>query len=314
MIRYAMTNHSEYHRPVLWQESIDGLITDKNGIYIDATFGGGGHSRGVLSNLGENGKLIGFDQDEDAEKNSIDDNRFRFVQSNFRHLKNTLRFLGIRQIDGLLADLGVSSHQFDVPQRGFSFRSEAKLDMRMAQGAKYTAYDVVNTYSEDELVRIFKAYGELREAYKLANRIVYQRNIAPIESTEDLVKRIESLSRDGKLNRFLAKVFQAIRIEVNAEMQALEDLLNQSAEIIKPGGKLVVISYHSLEDRMVKRFMKSGNDKGEVEKDFFGNPIRPFTPEKGMPIVPGIDEIEENNRARSAKLRIARRNEQSEKK
>lgn len=309
-----MTNHSEYHRPVLWQESIDGLITDKNGIYIDATFGGGGHSRGVLSNLGENGKLIGFDQDEDAEKNSIDDNRFRFVQSNFRHLKNTLRFLGIRQIDGLLADLGVSSHQFDVPQRGFSFRSEAKLDMRMAQGAKYTAYDVVNTYSEDELVRIFKAYGELREAYKLANRIVYQRNIAPIESTEDLVKRIESLSRDGKLNRFLAKVFQAIRIEVNAEMQALEDLLNQSAEIIKPGGKLVVISYHSLEDRMVKRFMKSGNDKGEVEKDFFGNPIRPFTPEKGMPIVPGIDEIEENNRARSAKLRIARRNEQSEKK
>ena len=281
---------------------------------MDATFGGGGHSRGVLSNLGENGKLIGFDQDEDARANIPEDDRFQFIQSNFQHLKNNLRFIGIRQVDGILADLGVSSHQFDVPERGFSFRSPARLDMRMAQGGKLTAYDVVNSYSEERLVQIFKEYGELKEAYKLANRIVYKRNIASIESTEELVSGIESLSRDGKINRFLAKVFQALRIEVNGEMQALEDLLNQSADVIKPGGNLVVISYHSLEDRMVKRFMKSGNQSGKLEKDFFGNPLRPFSPLKGMPIVPGAEEIEMNNRARSAKLRIAKRNEQSEKK
>lgn len=281
---------------------------------MDATFGGGGHSRGVLSNLGEKGKLIGFDQDEDAKANIPEDDRFEFMQANFRHLKNNLRFVGIRQVDGILADLGVSSHQFDVPERGFSFRSEARLDMRMAQGGKLTAFDVVNSYTEERLVRIFKEYGELKEAYKLANRIVYQRNIKPIESTEDLVSRIESLLRDGKMNRFLAKVFQALRIEVNGEMEALEDLLNQCADVIKPGGHLVVISYHSLEDRMVKRFMKSGNQSGNLEKDFYGNPIRPFSPLKGMPIVPGAEEIEMNNRARSAKLRIAKRNEQSEKK
>ena len=309
-----MMNHSAYHNPVLFQESIAGLVQDKNGIYVDATFGGGGHSRGVLSNLGEKGRLIGFDQDEDAQENIPEDERFQFIQANFRHLKNNLRFLGIRQVDGILADLGVSSHQFDVPERGFSFRSEARLDMRMAQGGKLTAYDVVNSYSEERLVQIFKEYGELKEAYKLANRIVYQRNISPIESTEDLVSRIESLSRDGKMNRFLAKVFQALRIEVNGEMEALEDLLSQSADVIKPGGNLVVISYHSLEDRMVKRYMKSGNQSGRLEKDFYGNPLRPFSPLKGMPIVPGPEEIEINNRARSAKLRIAKRNEQSEKK
>ncbi len=281
---------------------------------MDATFGGGGHSRGVLSNLGKYGKLIGFDQDEDAKENIPEDDRFDFIQANFRHLKNNLRFIGIRQVDGILADLGVSSHQFDVPERGFSFRSEARLDMRMAQGGKLTAFEVVNSYSEERLVRIFKEYGELKEAYKLANRIVYQRNISSIESTEDLVSRIESLSRDGKMNQFLAKVFQALRIEVNGEMEALVDLLSQSVDVIKPGGNLVVISYHSLEDRMVKRFMKSGNQSGNMEKDFYGNPIRPFSPLRGMPIVPGPDEIEMNNRARSAKLRIAKRNEQSEKK
>lgn len=304
-----MMENSAYHNPVLFQESITGLMQDKNGIYVDATFGGGGHSRGVLSNLGENGKLIAFDQDEDALVNIPEDERFQFIQANFRHLKNNLRFIGIRHVDGILADLGVSSHQFDVPERGFSFRSEARLDMRMAQGGKLTAYDVVNSYEEERLVQIFKEYGELKEAHKLANRIVYQRNISLIESTEDLVTRIESLSRDGKINRFLAKVFQALRIEVNGEMEALSDLLSQSAEVIKPGGHLVVISYHSLEDRMVKRFMKSGNQTGNLEKDFYGNPLRPFSPLKGMPIVPGPEEIELNNRARSAKLRIAKRNE-----
>lgn len=304
-----MSNPEQYHNPVLFSESVAGLINDTNGIYVDATFGGGGHSRGVLSNLGENGRLIGFDQDQDAERNIPEDGRFRFVQSNFRHLKNALRFLGIRQVDGILADLGVSSHQFDVPERGFSFRSDARLDMRMSAGSALTAREVVNAYDEEKLAFIFRNYGELKEARRLANRIVYQRSLSPIETTRDLAMRIESLARDGKINRFLAKVFQALRIEVNAEMEALEDFLYQTAEVIRPGGKLVVISYHSLEDRMVKRFMKTGNLHGETEKDFFGNIHRPFTPDKGMPIVPGAEEIEQNNRARSAKLRIATRNE-----
>ena len=298
-----------YHIPVLLQESVKGLIINEQGIYVDVTFGGGGHSREVLSNLGKNGKLIGFDQDEDAVANIPDDERFQFVQSNFRFLKNRLRFGGVTQVDGVLADLGVSSHQFDVPDRGFSIRSNARLDMRMGKGQSLTAYEVINTYTEERLVEIFKDYGELREAYKLANRICYHRGAAPIETTEDLVSKIESLSRKEKLNQFLARVFQALRIEVNAEMKVLEDLLFQCADVIKPGGRLVVISYHSLEDRMVKRFMKSGNMEGKDEKDFFGNPIRPFTPERGMPIVPGIEEIEQNPRARSAKLRIATRNE-----
>lgn len=298
-----------YHVPVLLQESVKGLITNEQGIYVDVTFGGGGHSREVLSNLGKNGKLIGFDQDEDALANVPDDERFQFVQSNFRFLKNRLRFGGVTQVDGVLADLGVSSHQFDVPDRGFSIRSNARLDMRMGKGQSLTAYEVVNTYQEKELVRIFKEFGELREAYKLANRICYHRGAAPIETTEDLVSKIESLARKGKLNQFLARVFQALRIEVNAEMKVLEDLLFQCSDVIKPGGRLVVISYHSLEDRMVKRIMKSGNIEGKDEKDFYGNPIRPFTPERGMPIVPGMEEIEKNPRARSAKLRIATRNE-----
>lgn len=298
-----------YHTPVLLHESVQGLIINEQGIYVDVTFGGGGHSREVLSHLGKNGRLIGFDQDEDALANVPDDERFQFVQSNFRFLKNRLRFGGVTQVDGILADLGVSSHQFDVPERGFSIRSNARLDMRMGKGQSLTAYEVVNTYSEERLAEIFKDYGELREAYKLANRICYHRGAAPIETTEDLVSKIESLARKTKLNQFLARVFQALRIEVNAEMKVLEDLLLQCADVIKPGGRLVVIAYHSLEDRMVKRFMKSGNIEGKDEKDFFGNPIRPFTPERGMPIVPGNEEIEQNPRARSAKLRIATRNE-----
>jgi len=304
-----MKKPDDYHLPVLLQESVDGLITNKQGIYVDVTFGGGGHSREVLSNLGNDGRLIGFDQDEDAQANIPDDDRFRFVQSNFRFLKNSLRFIGLKQVDGVIADLGVSSHQFDVPERGFSIRSNARLDMRMGKGTSLSAYEVVNTYPEEKLAAVFKEYGELKEAYKLANRIVYHRTTTPIETTEELVSKIESLARSNKHNQFLAQVFQALRIEVNGEMKALEEMLLQCAEVIKPGGKLVVISYHSLEDRLVKRFMKSGNFEGKDEKDFYGNPIRPFTPQKGMPIVPGIKEIELNSRARSAKLRIATRNE-----
>lgn len=302
-------NPDAYHRPVLLHESVDALMQNNNGIYVDVTFGGGGHSREVLSRLGENGKLIGFDQDEDAAANKLDDPRFSLVQANFRFLKNNLRFMGISKIDGLLADLGVSSHQFDVPERGFSIRTDAKLDMRMGKTVGLTARKVINTYTEEALMRMFWDYGELRESRKITAKILEARAEKPIETTGELISVIASASTDPKQNRYLAKVFQAIRIEVNAEMKALEELLQQSAEVIKPGGKLVVISYHSLEDRMVKRFMKSGNFGGSLEKDFFGNPIRPFKPLPGMPIVPGDEELKINKRARSAKLRVAIKNE-----
>lgn len=302
-------NPDAYHNPVLLHESVDALINDTNGIYVDATFGGGGHSREVLSRLSTTGKLIGFDQDEDAKANVPADPRFQFVQANFRFLKNNLRFLGIPKIDGMLADLGVSSHQFDVPERGFSIRTEGKLDMRMGKTIPLTAGKVINSYTEEALMRMFWDFGELKESRRVSAKIVEARAEKPIETTRDLITLIEPLSRDPKTNRFLAKVFQAIRIEVNAEMKALEELLEQSAELIKPGGKLVVIAYHSLEDRMVKRFMKNGAIKGPLEKDFYGNPLRPFTPLPGMPIVPEQKEIEKNGRARSAKLRVATRNE-----
>lgn len=294
---------------MLLHESVDGLVTDVNGTYVDVTFGGGGHSREVLSRLGENGRLIAFDQDQDAAENAIDDPRFQFVQSNFQYLKNSLRFLGIPKVDGVLADLGVSSHQFDAGERGFSIRTDARLDMRMSQQQKLTAHEVVNKYDEADLAKILKSYGELKGAHRIANRIVYHRSQAPIHTTGELISKIESLSSPQKMNGFLARVFQALRIEVNAEMQVLESLLKQMAEVVKPGGRISVISYHSLEDRMVKRFIKAGNAEGELEKDFYGNPIRPFDSERGMPIVPTEEEIEINNRARSAKLRIATRNE-----
>lgn len=294
---------------MLLHESVDGLVKDVNGTYVDVTFGGGGHSREVLSRLGENGRLIAFDQDQDAAENAIDDPRFQFVQSNFQYLKNSLRFLGIPKVDGVLADLGVSSHQFDAGERGFSIRTDARLDMRMSQQQKLTAHEVVNKYDEADLAKILKSYGELKGAHRIANRIVYHRSQAPIHTTGELISKIESLSSPQKMNGFLARVFQALRIEVNAEMQVLESLLKQMAEVVKPGGRISVISYHSLEDRMVKRFIKAGNAEGELEKDFYGNPIRPFDSERGMPIVPTEEEIEINNRARSAKLRIATRNE-----
>jgi 16S rRNA (cytosine1402-N4)-methyltransferase len=298
-----------YHTPVLLRESVDRLINDTNGIYVDVTFGGGGHTREVLSRLDVNGKLVAFDQDQDAVANLPDDSRFHFVPANFKFLKNHLRFMGIEKVDGVLADLGVSSHQFDVPERGFSIRSEAPLDMRMDRAAGLTAKKVINSYPEETLSRIFWEYGELRESRKIAAKIVSVRAEKPIETTGQLIEQILPLSHDPKQNRFLAKLFQALRIEVNAEMKALEAMLAQTAEVIKPGGRLVVISYHSLEDRMVKNTMRSGNTEGKLEKDFYGNPLRPFTPMPGMPVAPDEQEIENNSRARSAKLRVAIKNE-----
>jgi len=304
----------EYHNPVLLFPSVDGLVTDVDGVYVDATFGGGGHSCEVLSRLSSDGSLIGFDQDQDAAKNAPDDRRFQLIQNNFRYLKNNLRFLGIEKIDGLLADLGVSSHQFNAANRGFSIRGDAALDMRMSQTAELSAVTVVNEYTEEDLARIFWEYGELRNARSIAGKIVNARTIEKIRTTEQLMGAIQSLAPKPKWNQFMARVFQAIRIEVNLEMEALKDLLLQAEACLKPGGKLVVISYHSLEDRLVKRFMKTGNFDGEIKRDFYGNPLRSFVPEKGMPIVPDKEEIELNNRARSAKLRIATRNGENHKK
>jgi len=298
-----------YHEPVLLRESVDALIEDRNGVYVDVTFGGGGHSREVLSRLGDKGKLIAFDRDEDAHENVIDDPRFTLVPSDFRFMQNHLRFLGHRKVDGILADLGVSSHQFDVAERGFSIRTEGKLDMRMGKTTQLTAAKVVNKYDEEELIRVLKNYGELNNARKLAAIIVERRKERKFQTTEDLVQAIEKVFPPQKRMQNLAKVFQGIRIEVNDEMGSLEALLKQSVEVLKPGGNLVVISYHSLEDRPVKRFMRAGDLSGEVSKDFYGNPQRPFTPQPGKPITPSKEEIEKNSRARSAKLRVAKRNE-----
>ncbi|MFT6997332.1 MAG: 16S rRNA (cytosine1402-N4)-methyltransferase [Cryomorphaceae bacterium] len=302
-------SNSDYHQPVLLRESVDALVEDINGVYVDVTFGGGGHSREVLSRLGDKGKLIAFDCDEDAQSNMIDDPRFTLVPSDFRFMQNHLRFLGHRKVDGILADLGVSSHQFDVPERGFSIRTEGELDMRMGKTTELTAAKVVNKYDEEELIRVLKNYGELTYARKLASIIVSRRNEQKFQTTEDLVLAIEKVFPPAKRMQNLAKVFQGIRIEVNDEMGSLQALLRQSVDVLKPAGNLVVIAYHSLEDRPVKRFMRAGNSEGEVKKDFFGNPERPFTPLAGKPITPSKEEIERNNRARSAKLRVAKRND-----
>jgi 16S rRNA (cytosine1402-N4)-methyltransferase len=298
-----------YHVPVLLRESVDALVKNLSGVYVDATLGGGGHTREVLCRLDVNGKLIAFDQDQDAAANVPDDPRVTFIPANFSLLRNHLKFIGIKQVDGVLADLGVSSHQFDIPERGFSIRSEAPLDMRMDRRQMLTAQEVVNGYSCDDLERLLRHYGEFREAKKLANRIVDARATQPIRTTGQLIAVVMPLFREPKKNSMLARVFQALRIEVNRELNALEGLLEQCAEVIRPGGRLVVIAYHSLEDRLVKHFMKCGNAEGVLHKDFFGNPIRPFTPLPGMPVVPSDKEIELNNRARSAKMRIAIKNE-----
>jgi len=296
---------NNYHVPVMLQPCIDGLNINPDGVYVDVTFGGGGHSREILKHLSAKGKLIAFDQDPDAQQNIPDDNRLVFIDQNFGFLKNNLRLQGVRQVDGILADLGVSSHQFDVPKRGFSIRHNADLDMRMDQHRNLTAAEVLNTYTEDKLHKIFGIYGEVKNAKSLARAIVTSRLEMPFTDIDSLKAAISAYIPKGKENKYLAQVFQALRIEVNAEIQVLEDFLQQAADVLKPGGRLVVMSYHSLEDRPVKNFMAKGKFQGEVEKDFFGNQQKPFNVITRKAIVATDEEIALNNRARSAKLRIA---------
>lgn len=294
----------EYHRPVLLEESVEGLNIKPNGVYVDATFGGGGHSREILGRL-KKGRLMGFDQDEDALGNIPDDKRFIFVRHNFRFLKNFLKYYGFSGIDGLLADLGVSSHHFDTPHRGFSFRFDGELDMRMNMQADFSAKDLVNTYSVDELAKLFRQYGELKNAGSLAKAIVAFRKNSTIESIRSFLEAIKDCLPKHNENQYLAKVFQAIRIEVNREITYLKEMLEQAAEMLNPGGRLVVISYHSLEDRIVKNFFRNGSFEAKTETDLFGNIIRPLKPVNRQVIVPDEEEININNRARSARLRIA---------
>lgn len=294
-----------YHVPVLLNECVDGLCIDPDGVYADVTFGGGGHSKAIVSKLGEKGHLYSFDQDADAERNALDDERFTFVRSNFRYLKNWMRYYGVEQLDGLLADLGVSSHHFDDSTRGFSFRFEGKLDMRMNQRAQLTAADVLNNYSDDRLADIFYLYGEIRNARKLASLIVKARAQARIETIDDFMTVIKPLFGREREKKELAKVFQALRIEVNQEMEALKEMLTAAAELIRPGGRLVVLTYHSLEDRMVKNLIKTGNVEGKMEQDFFGNINCPLRAVNNKVIVAGEEEQSRNPRSRSAKLRVA---------
>jgi 16S rRNA (cytosine1402-N4)-methyltransferase len=296
----------KYHNPVLLQESVDGLAIQKDGIYVDVTFGGGGHSREILRRLGPEGKLIAFDQDSDALGNAPDDPRFTLIAQNFRYIKQYLKFYGILKVDGILADFGVSSHQFDQPERGFSTRLDADLDMRMDIKSDLTARDVVNSYSFEALVSVLRRYGELRKAAPIARSIIASREQAPLLRTAQLNEAVSHLLERGRENKLLAQLYQAIRIEVNSELVALEEFLRQTPELVKPGGRLSLISYHSLEDRLVKRFIRTGKFEGDVEKDFFGNPLAPFR-KLGKLIVPKPSEVQVNPRARSAKLRIAER-------
>ena len=292
-----------YHNPVLLKQSVDALVTNPDGIYVDCTFGGGGHSREILSRLSEKGRLFSFDQDLDALKNAIDDPRFTLVNQNFRFLENSMLAYGISHVDGILADLGVSSHQFDEAERGFSTRSNAPLDMRMNVMQGLDAKKIINDYEEEDLANIFYQYGELREARKLAREIVHHRKSKKIETTEDL-KNLFSYIPAFKQNKFFAQVFQAVRIEVNQELEVLKEMLVQSYKILKVEGRLVVISYHSLEDRLVKRFLKNGMFEGEPQRDIFGNYAKAFELLQTKAIIPDDKEIEENSRARSAKMRI----------
>lgn len=300
-----MEKNNVYHIPVLLKETVDGLNINPDGIYVDVTFGGGGHSREILSRLSSKGHLYSFDQDEDAEQNIINDKRFTFVRSNFRYLKNWMRYYDIEQIDGVLADLGVSSHHFDAQERGFSFRFDAALDMRMNQRAQRTAADILNEYSESQLADLFYLYGELRNARKIAAAIIKNRNNGRIETTGDLMNIIKVFFERDREKKELAKVFQALRIEVNQEMQALKEMLAASAGLLKPGGRLSVLTYHSLEDRMVKNLIKTGNVEGHVEKDFFGNTNAPLKMVNNKVITASEEEQTRNPRSRSAKLRIA---------
>lgn len=292
-----------YHNPVLLQKSVDDLVTNPDGIYVDCTFGGGGHSKEILKRLSEKGKLFAFDQDLDALKNSIGDPRFTLINQNFRFLENSLLMYGITQADGVLADLGVSSHQFDEAERGFSTRSNAPLDMRMNVMQSIDAKRVINEYEEEQLADIFYHYGELREARRLAREIVHQRKTKKIETTEEL-KNLFSYIPPHKQNKFFAQLFQAVRIEVNDELDVLKEMLQQAYKILKPGGRLVVISYHSLEDRLVKRFLKNGMFEGEPKRDVYGNYDKAFELLQSKAIIPDNEEIKTNSRARSAKMRV----------
>jgi 16S rRNA (cytosine1402-N4)-methyltransferase len=303
-----MENNTAYHIPVLFEESIDALQINPAGTYVDVTFGGGGHAREIFRRLNEHGRLIVFDQDPDAKKNAWEAPNFHFVPANFSFLKNHLRLLNIKQIDGLLADLGVSSHQFDEAGRGFTIRENASLDMRMNQNAELSAKIVVNTYDEGALTSIFRNYGELSNARLLAQEIVLKRTEKPIETTSELMSVLRRFAPKFKDHKFYAQVFQAIRIEVNQELEVLKSLMVQSTEMLAPKGRLVVISYHSLEDRLVKNYMKRGSFEGEIQKDFFGNVLKPLNEVVRHPIVPSEEEIQRNTRARSAKLRIAEKN------
>ena len=309
-----ITTAETYHVPVLLEESVGGLDIKPDGIYVDVTFGGGGHSREILRHLGPQGRLFGFDQDEDAERNIVDDERFTFVRSNFRYLRNWMRYYGVEQIDGLLADLGVSSHHFDDETRGFSFRFDAPLDMRMNKRSGVTAADILNDYSEEQLADIFYLYGELKNARRIAATIVKARAGKPIVTTNDLLQVLgisdtngQSSMVNGQWKKDAAKLFQALRIEVNHEMDALKEMLSAARDLLRDGGRLSVITYHSLEDRMVKNMMRAGNLEGKVVQDFFGRTESPFRQIGGKVIVPSDEEQQQNPRSRSAKLRIAER-------
>lgn len=302
------TTNDKYHVPVMLNECLDGLKIQPDGVYVDVTFGGGGHARAIFEQL-TSGKLIVFDQDPAARNNAWDAPNFHFIPSNFEFLRNHLRVLGIQKVDGILADFGVSSHQFDQPERGFSIRSDQPLDMRMNTKAVLTAHEVVNTYEERDLMRILGKYGEINGPGRVANKIVTARSRQKIKTTGNLVEVLKSVAPFKKENQFLAQVFQAIRIVVNDEMGVLERFLEQTPEVLNPGGRLVAMSYHSLEDRLVKNFMKRGHLDGSIEKDFYGNVLKPLTEITRKPIVPSAEEIDRNPRARSAKLRIAERNE-----
>lgn len=299
-----MTMTMEYHNPVLLKETVDGLNIVEDGVYVDVTFGGGGHSREILKRLGKNGRLYAFDQDPDALLNTIDDDRFTLIHENFRYLKRFLRFYGVKEVHGILADFGVSSHQFDVAERGFSTRFEADLDMRMNQNDALSAFHVVNEYDEEQLRQVLWQYGELRQAPAMARVIVENRNAGFIKTSDQLKEVLKPFLNHKKENKVLAQIFQAIRIEVNQEIDVLKEFLIQTPEVLKKGGRLSVISYHSLEDRLVKRFIRNGLFEGEPERDVYGNYEVPFKKVGGL-IVPTSEEIKNNNRARSAKLRIA---------
>lgn len=294
----------DYHIPALLDESVRGLNIKPDGIYVDVTFGGGGHSREILKYL-KSGKLIAFDVDEDAAANVINDSRFIFLNQNFRFLRNNLKYIGITSVDGIIADLGVSFHQFDEPSRGFSFRENVELDMRMSKGISKKASTLLATLSEEELANIFSSYGELPCALKIAKAVVAARSHAPVKTTDDLISAVKHLINPKYRNKFLAKLFQSLRIAVNDELGSLCEMLEQSEQVLKKGGRLVVITYHSLEDRLVKNFMRAGNFTGEIRKDFFGRPETIFKPVNRKVIIPGREEMERNSRARSARLRIA---------